>query len=90
MSRLKVKGDRKGDNIKSDEDDFAGSTKMKPPTMKALESDSDEDTEESIDNIINDNGNYTKKKSCSGSNCYRQSKSIYAIEIKQSGERSGS
>jgi hypothetical protein len=39
MSRLKVKGDRKGDNIKSDDEDFAGSTKMKPPTMKALQSD---------------------------------------------------
>ena len=57
MSRLKVKGDRKGDNIKSDEEDFARLTKMKLPTMKALESDSDEDIEESTEYIINDTGN---------------------------------
>jgi hypothetical protein len=30
---------------------------MKPPTMKALESNSDEDIEELTDNIINDTGN---------------------------------
>jgi hypothetical protein len=45
MSRLKVKADRKGDNIESDEEDFAGLTKMKPPTMKALKSDSNQDIE---------------------------------------------
>ncbi len=57
MSRLKVKRDRKGNTIESDEVDFSGSTKMKPPTMKALESNSNEDIEESTDNIINDTGN---------------------------------
>jgi hypothetical protein len=31
--------------------------KMKPPTMKSLESDSNEDIEELTDNIINDTGN---------------------------------
>jgi hypothetical protein len=30
---------------------------MKPPTLKALESDSNEDIEELTDNIINDTGN---------------------------------